>query len=185
MDFKLRQAALSDVDLISKLIDASVRGLARGIYSDEQIERSIGSVFGVDRVLIADGTYFVAEFGGEIIGCGGWSKRTTLFGASEYGGSRNDSLLNPATDAARIRAFFVHPKAARKGVGTAILTLCESEASANGFRRTEMMATLPGVPMYLARGYRKQEEVRVALDNEVENIVCIRMTKDLDLADLT
>jgi N-acetylglutamate synthase-like GNAT family acetyltransferase len=178
MEFRLRQAVLADVDSIRALIDASVRGLAKRIYTDEQIEHSIRSVFGVDGTLIADGTYFVAESDGEIVGCGGWSKRRTLFGASEYESSRDDSLLDPSVDAAKIRAFFVHPNAARQGVGTAILDLCEAAAIGEGFRAAEMMATLPGVPLYTARGYRELESVDVPLDNN-ESIVCIRMRKEL------
>lgn len=179
MQFRLRLATLADADSIGSLIDASVRGLATGIYSDEQIEQSIGSVFGIDQTLIADGTYFVAESAGEIVGCGGWSKRRTLFGASEYESSRDDSLLDPSKDAAKIRAFFVNPKAARKGVGTAILLQCESAAAAEGFTSAEMMATLPGIPLYAARGYEQLERVDISLGENRESIVCIRMRKDL------
>jgi GNAT superfamily N-acetyltransferase len=119
------------------------------------------------------------EFDEEIIGCGGWSRRKTLFGASEYEMSRDDSMLNPSIDAAKIRAFFVHPKAARQGVGTAILDLCEAAAVAEGFTAAEMMATLPGVPLYTVRGYKEIEEVDVPLPDNGESIACIRMRKDL------
>ncbi len=179
MEFNLRLATPSDADSISALIDASVRSLAMDIYSNEQIEQSIGSVFGVDHTLIADGTYLVAESDGEIVGCGGWSRRKTLFGASAYESSRNDSLLDPSIDAAKIRAFFVHPKAARKGVGSAILAQCESAAVAEGFRSVEMMATLPGIPLYAARGYAELERVDVSLGENSESIACVRMRKDL------
>ena len=174
----IRNATLADVDSIRELIDVSVRGLAKGIYTDDQIERSIRSVFGVDSTLITDGTYFVAAIDGRLAGCGGWSRRKTLFGAGDYESSRDDSLLDPQREAARIRAFFIHPSAARKGVGTAILELCESAALAEGFKAAEMMATLPGVPLYAARGYGELERVDVPLDS-TESIVCIRMRKEL------
>ena len=178
MKFKLRLASAADVGPIRELIADSVRGLAKGIYSDVQIELSIRSVFGVDHQLIEDGTYFVAEAGGRIVGCGGWSRRRTLFGASEYAESRNSALLDPATEPAKIRAFFVHPDAARKGIGRAILERCEAEALAVGFTAAEMMATLPGVPLYEACGYEKHETQAVNLPDG-ETIVCVRMAKRL------
>src|SRR5688500_17933501 len=148
MSFTLRKATANDVGKIADLIAASVRGLAKGIYREEQIELSIQSVFGVDDQLIADGTYFVAESNGEIKGCGGWSKRRTLYGASAYDQSRDPGLLDTKTDSAKIRAFFIHPDWARHGIGTAILDACELEATTAGFGIAEMMATLPGVPLY-------------------------------------
>jgi len=178
MEFALREARPSDVAAISELIAASVRGLAAGIYDDRQLELSIRSVFGVDHQLIEDGTYFVAEADSRIVGCGGWSKRKTLFGASGYGVSRDPQELDPKVDAAKIRAFFIHPSAARKGVGRAILRRCEDEAAAAGFRKTEMMATLPGVPLYAACGYEKAESVAVPVGEGIE-IECIRMHKQL------
>lgn len=178
VEFELRQAVETDVAVIGDLIAASVRGLATGIYDDTQIELSIHSVFGVDHQLIADGTYFVAESDdGRIVGCGGWSKRRTLYGASVYADSRDPEMLDPLEDAAKIRAFFVHPGAARKGIGRAILARCESEAVAAGFRSAEMMATLPGVPLYQACGYEKLESVGVPLGDGTE-IECIRMRKE-------
>jgi GNAT superfamily N-acetyltransferase len=128
--------------------------------------------------LIADGTYFVAESGNGIVGCGGWSKRKTLYGSSSYDESRDPELLDPALDAAKIRAFFVHPNAARQGIGRAVLNACESEAKAAGFRVAEMMATLPGVPLYAACGYEEGERIGVPVGEGVE-IVCIRMRKEL------
>src|SRR5262252_2384379 len=133
MGFSLRKATIDDVPVIADLIAASVRGLATGFYDDSEIELSIHSVFGVDQDLIDDGTYFVAvddESG--IVGCGGWSRRKTLYGASVYSASRDASLLDPTVDAAKIRAFFVHPDAARRGIGRAILETCEAEAKAEG-----------------------------------------------------
>ncbi len=176
--FEIREANEGDVDLIGSLIAESVRGLAKGIYNEIQIELSIRSVFGVDHQLIADGTYFVAESANEIIGCGGWSRRKTLYGASTYDRSREPELLDPETDSARIRAFFVHPSAARQGLGRAILERCESEASAAGFRSAEMMATLPGVPLYEACGYMRGEYAAVHVGGDID-IECIRMRKDL------
>jgi N-acetylglutamate synthase-like GNAT family acetyltransferase len=178
MEFAIRAARLADVEAISELIAASVRGLAVGIYDERQIELSIRSVFGVDHQLIQDGTYFVAVFENAILGCGGWSKRKTLFGASEYAESRDPELLDPGVDAAKIRAFFVSPTAARKGIGRAILERSEAEAVQAGFRKAEMMATLPGVPLYLACGYVKAESVAVPIGQDLE-IECIRMHKQL------
>jgi N-acetylglutamate synthase-like GNAT family acetyltransferase len=178
MEFALREARPSDVVAIAELIAASVRGLALGVYDDRQIELSIKSVFGVDHQLIDDRTFFVAESDGRIIGCGGWSKRKTLIGASVYNESRDPHLIDPAIDAAKIRAFFVHPRAARKGIGRAILKRCETEAWAAGFRRAEMMATLPGVPLYAACGYEKADDVAVPVGEGLE-IQCIRMHKQL------
>ena len=178
MKFELRLAIPADVEPIRELIAHSVLGLAKGIYSDMQIELSIQSVFGVDHQLIEDGTYFVAEAGGGIVGCGGWSRRRTLFGASEYSESRNSALLDPATEPAKIRAFFVHPDAARNGIGRAILQRCEAEALAECFTAAEMMATLPGVPLYEACGYEKHESHAVNLP-QGETIVCVRMSKAL------
>lgn len=178
MKFQLRLASANDDKPIRGLIADSVRGLAKGIYSDAQIELSIGSVFGVDHQLIEDGTYFVAEVAGRIVGCGGWSRRQTLFGASEYSESRNSMLLDPASEPAKIRAFFVHPDMARRGIGRAILQRCEAEALAAGFTAAEMMATLPGVPLYEVCGYEKGEYQDVNLPNG-ETIVCVRMSKRL------
>lgn len=179
MEFQLRLASETDVVTIREVIADSVRGLAKGIYRDAQIELSIRSVFGVDHQLIEDGTYFVAEAGGRIVGCGGWSRRQTLFGASEYAESRNSTVLDTKSKPAKIRAFFVHPDAARKGIGRAILQRCEAEALAAGFTTAEMMATLPGVPLYEVCGYEKHESHEVNLPDG-ETIVCVRMSKALD-----
>jgi GNAT superfamily N-acetyltransferase len=177
--FTLRKAADEDVAAIGEVISESVRGLAKGIYDERQIELSIRTVFGVDHQLIADGTYFVAEdHAARIVGCGGWSKRKTLYGASSYDQSRDPELLDPGVDAAKIRAFFVHPDFARQGIGSAILDRCESEAKEAGFVMAEMMATLPGVPLYLVRGYSGDEHVQIPVGEDVE-IECIRMRKKL------
>lgn len=180
MNFTIRKAFFEDQAEIEKLIAESVQGLSRDDYDARQIELSIKTVFGVDIELIADGTYFIAETeNGKIAGCGGWSKRKTLYGASVYSHSRDSDLLNPETDAAKIRAFFIHPGFARKGLGTKILDMCEREAKACGFRSAEMMATLPGVKLYAVRGYSGDEEVNVPVGENI-NIICIKMRKDLE-----
>src|SRR5436305_9663325 len=144
----IRLACPADSPGLRALIEESVRGLQAGDYSPAQIEASLRTVYGVDSQLISDGTYFVVEAeGGAIVGCGGWSKRKTLYGGDQWAG-REDSLLDPARDAAKIRAFFVHPKWGRQGIGTLILETCEEAARAAGFRRLEMGATLTGVPFY-------------------------------------
>ncbi len=175
MNLTIRTALREDVPVLTELIAASVRGLQARDYTQSQLEAALGSVYGVDTQLIADGTYFVAEVGGRIVACGGWSKRKTLYGADHCEG-REDSLLNPACDTAKIRAFFVHPDWARRGIGTRVLEACESAAMAEGFRRFEMGATLTGVALYKARGYREVEEIGVPLgDGELLRIV--RMEK--------
>ena len=152
MDYRIRKARPDERDAIEELIAESARSLSREDYGDEQIEAAVAYVYGVDSELIRDGTYFVAEAGGRLVGCGGWSKRRTLFGGDRYA-ARDSGRLDPATEPAKIRAFFVHPAWARRGVGRAILDACEREASEHGFRALELMATLPGVRLYAARGY--------------------------------
>jgi len=179
MNYSIRKARLADKPAIEKLIEESVRGLSRDDYDARQIELSIKTVFGVDTELIADETYFIAEAEtGEIAGCGGWSKRKTLYGASVYAASRDSELLDPERDAAKIRAFFIHPEFARKGIGTLILDACEREAKAHGFKSAEMMATLPGVKLYAVRGYAGSEEVKVPIGDNID-ITCIKMRKNL------
>ena len=163
-----------------EIIDASVRGLQAGDYSPTQIEGALASVYGVDSQLIADGTYFAAEVPdaeGErtIVACGGWSKRKTLYGGDQYAG-REDSLLDPACDAAKIRAFFVHPDWARRGIGSLILEACENAAREAGFTRLEMGATLSGVAFYRAKGYVEIEDQSVPLSNG-EFLPIVRMGK--------
>lgn len=165
---QLRNATPADIPQIRELIDASVRGLQAQDYTPAQIEGALQSVYGVDTQLIADRTYFVAEIADSdrtrIVACGGWSKRKTLYGGDQYAG-RQDSLLDPAHDAAKIRAFFVHPAFARRGIGTLILEACENAAISAGFRQLEMGATLSGVPFYRARGYAEIENEEVPLGN--------------------
>lgn len=151
-DFQIRPALPSDVDALRALIVASARGLSGEDYGDAELEAAITYVFGVDSELIADGTYFTVLCDGQYVACGGWSRRQTLFGGDQFKG-RADGFLDPQTDAAKIRAFFVHPVYARRGLGRILLEHCETEARAHGFRRMEMMATLPGINLYRACGY--------------------------------
>ena len=154
----IRPAVAADIPLLETLIAASARALGRGFYSEAETEAAIAHVFGVDSELIADGSYFVAEHGGAVAGCGGWSRRRTLFG-SDRAATRDAGAIDPATEAARIRAFFVAPDAARHGVGTRLLAACERAALAHGFRRATLMATLPGEPFYARHGYRTEPAI--------------------------
>ena len=151
-DIRLRRASLADLPLLGPLIAASARELSKDDYAPEQVEGALRGAFGTDTQLIRDGTYFVIEAGGRLAGCGGWSRRRTLFG-SDARSDRDSTELDPAVDAAKIRAFFIDPAHARRGLGTLLLNQCESEAAARGFRHAEMMATLPGQKLYAARGY--------------------------------
>jgi GNAT superfamily N-acetyltransferase len=166
MRLSVRQAVFSDVPVLQDLIRQSVLGLQGADYTPEQLELALEHVFGVDTQLIEDGTYFIAEVevGGEqaLAGCGGWSKRRTLYGSDHCAG-REDALLDPHHEAAKIRAFFVHPTWARRGVGSYILEVCEAAAAAAGFQRLEMGATLTGVPLYAARGYIEGAHLQVPL----------------------
>src|SRR5580698_2367081 len=179
MNMRIRKALPDDVPRLREIIDASVRGLQAGDYSLAQIEGALKSVYGVDSQLIADGTYLVAEepteSGPEIVACGGWSKRKTLYGGDQYTG-REDSLLDPSRDAAKIRAFFVHPAWARRGIGGMILEACENAAKAAGFTRLEMGATLSGVEFYKAKGYEELENLETPLGNG-ESLAIVRMAK--------
>ena len=177
MDLILRRATLDDRPAVTRLIALSARGLSREEYSEVQIERAIIRIFGVDSELIHDGTYFVAEASGVLVGCGGWSKRRTLFGGDQYG-SRESVELDPGHEAARVRAFFVHPDWARKGIGRRILCRCEAEALAHGFRALELMATLPGLKLYRAHGYTAGERVTYDLGGDV-GIDFVPMRKEL------
>ena len=162
---------------MSELIAESARGLSREHYDDAQIEAAIVSVFGVDTSLVEDGTYFVAEDEGTLAGCGGWSRRKALFGGDQYA-TRDVSYLDPTTEPARIRAFFVHPAHARQGIAHAILRECEKEAMAHGFRAIELMATLPGVKFYQACGYTEQGTYELELINRVK-LGLVPMRKEL------
>ncbi|KAF2104537.1 N-acetyltransferase [Rhizodiscina lignyota] len=154
MAYKLRTATLDDQQRLHGLIERSVRELSANDYTPEQIKEAIGNTFGVDTQLIKDETYFVVEeqSSGQIVGCGGWSFRKTLFG-SDFVKERSASELDPASEAAKIRAFFVDPSITRAGLGSMLLSHCEAEATARGFRKLELMSTLPGQRFYAAKGY--------------------------------
>jgi len=193
MAIRIRLAEACDIPVLRELIEASVRGLQAGDYSPAQLEGALRTVYGVDTQLISDGTYFAAEEtddsaaeaseaesrGALLVGCGGWSKRKTLFGGDrwkELVAGREDSLLDPARDAAKIRAFFVHPAWARRGIGGMILEACEAAARAAGFRRLEMGATLTGVPFYRTKGYVELEAVEAPLGDGL-TLPIVRMGK--------
>src|SRR5882724_11862824 len=164
-NIQIRKAVAEDVPVLRALIDASVRGLQAEDYTPEQIEGALKTVFGVDSQLIADGTYFIAELNSEdgariTVGCGGWSKRKTLYGGDQWT-ERKDSLLDPRTDAAKIRSFFIHPEWPRRGIGSAILKTCEDSAKSAGFTRAEMGATLTGVKLFQVRGYVPLESIEI------------------------
>ena len=177
MSFTIRKATANDIPALHSLIELSVRGLQTDDYSPAQIEGALGHTLGLDTQLIEDRTYFVAEEGGEIVGCGGWSNRKTLFG-SDHGPNREDTFLDPATDAAKIRAIFVHPQWARRGLGTLILKHCEEAAQRAGFSKLEMGSTLTGVPLYSLKGYVARERVEVPLPNG-ETLPVVHMVKEL------
>jgi len=175
----LRLALPSDIPVLQALIDVSVRGLQAQDYTLAQIEGALKTVFGVDSQLIADGTYLVAEAvpsgsksdepesdgaASLIVGCGGWSKRKTLYGGDRWTG-REDELLDPLRDAAKIRAFFIHPAWARQGIGGMILEACEAAARAVGFTRYEMGATLTGAKLFGVKGYVAVKPISIPLIN--------------------
>jgi GNAT superfamily N-acetyltransferase len=184
MEIRIRKAEAADISELRRLIEASVRELQAEDYTPAQMEGALESVFGVDSQLIADGTYLVAEArivdalseaentarrknpgsGWVIAGCGGWSKRKTLYGSDHWTG-REDTLLDPKREAAKIRAFFIHPAWARRGVGTKILAACEAAARAAGFTSYEMGATLTGAKLFGAKGYLAVENIEVPLKN--------------------
>lgn len=160
----LRTATLDDIPALKALIAQSVRGLQTNDYTPSQIENAIGTIYGTDRQMIADGTFFVVEDGDRMVACGGWSKRRTAFG-SDDSPVKDDSPLDPATDAAKIRGFFVHPNYARRGIGTRILQACEEAAAKAGFRCYELTSTLTGVTLYARHGYVETERLTLTLPN--------------------
>jgi GNAT superfamily N-acetyltransferase len=163
MDVALRLANLNDVPALENLIHESVSVLSERFYTPAQISSALESIFGVDTQLISDGTYYVAELEGQLAGSGGWSKRLTLFGGDQTKTAGPDRLLDPQTEPARIRAFYVHPQAARRGVASKILEACESAARDAGFSEIQLVATLPGEPLYLAKGYGKVQQMQLAI----------------------
>ncbi len=177
-NFAIRLATPDDIPALHALIAASVRGLQQADYTEAQREGALGHALGLDTQLIEDQTYFIASPADQphlIAGAGGWSYRATLFG-SDHGPNRIGAPLNPATDAARIRAIFVHPAYARQGLGTLILAHCEAAAGTAGFRSFEMGSTLTGVPLYTQKGYVPKARIAVPLPNG-ESLPIVLMTK--------
>jgi GNAT superfamily N-acetyltransferase len=152
-----RLARRDDLDSLRLLMDAAISELQKPFLDDAQI-RSSRMMMGLDTQLIEDGTYFIVEILGNLAGCGGWSRRATLYGGDQSPG-RSAVLLDPAKDAARIRAMYTHPLHTRKGIGRLILSLCEDAARSNGFKRVELMATMAGEPLYRACGYGARERL--------------------------
>ncbi len=179
-DLRVRVATRADLPELERLIPRSVRGLSRGYYTDAQIESGIRYVFGPDTQLIADGTYLVVTAGERIVACGGWSKRRTLYGGDHMKGDAPDPLVDPATEPARIRAFFVDPDWSRRGIGSLLLNACVDAASAAGFRTLELAATLPGEPLYERFVFRALERTAAALPNG-ESLPIVRMTRAVEV----
>src|SRR5215217_5392487 len=158
---------MEEREAITQLIGESARLLSRQHYSDAQIEAAIATIFGVDTDLIEDETDFVAESEGQLVGCGGWSKRKTLFGGDQYS-SRDRGYIDPESGPARIRAFFIHPNHARKGIARAILSRCEDEARAQSFRALELLATLPGIEFYKSCGFVETGNLDLDLEDNLK-----------------
>ena len=168
---------MEEREAITQLIAESARLLSRQHYSDAQIEAAIATIFGVDTDLIEDETYFVAESEGQLVGCGGWSKRKTLFGGDQYS-SRDRGYIDPESEPARIRAFFIHPNHARKGIARAILSRCEDEARAQSFRALELLATLPGIEFYKSCGFVETGNLDLDLEDNLK-LEFVPMRKEL------
>ena len=174
----VRLATIADVPALQELIELSARSLSVGFYTKAQIDAAVKHVFGVDTQLIADGTYYVISGAGGPVATGGWSARRTLYGGDQMKADE-DPVLDPATDAARIRAFFVHPDWARRGLARQIYSACERAAYAAGFRQFELMATLPGEPLYRALGFTAVEHVASTVADGVV-IPFVRMMRPID-----
>ncbi|HXO37767.1 MAG TPA: GNAT family N-acetyltransferase [Candidatus Acidoferrum sp.] len=180
--FAIRPAVSADIPVLRELIDASVRRLQSDDYTPAQIDSALRTVFGVDSQLIADETYLLVQAvpldSGKspvIVACGGWSKRKTLYGGDRWR-ERSDDLLDPANDAAKIRAFFIHPEWARQGIGTLLLDACETAARLAGFTRFEMGATLTSAKLFQKRGYVAVERINVPLETDI-TLPIIHMVK--------
>ena len=175
-EFTSRLAVRADVPALTVLMDAAIAELQRAFLDDAQIASS-RAIMGIDTQLIDDGTYFVAESHGDIAGCGGWSRRATLYGGNQAPG-RDSHLLDPAVDPARVRAMYTSPVYARRGVGRLVLSLCETAAAAEGFTRLELMSTLSGEPLYTAYGFQPVERLEDATGGAAVPIV--RMEKHVE-----
>lgn len=173
----IRIARRDDLAALTAVMDAAIGKLQSAFLSPDQV-RASRAVMGLDTQLVDDGAYFIAEIDGRIAGCGGWSRRATLYGGDHSAALRDATLLDPSKDAARVRAMYTHPDFARRGVGAAILAACESAARDAGFTRVELMATLAGEPLYRACGFREIE--RIVAEPEPGIVVpLVRMGKDL------
>jgi len=176
--FSIRVATRADLPVLEEVLRESVLGLGSADYTPEQNASALAHMYGMDTTLIDDGTYFAVEDSdGAILACGGWSRRRTLFGGDRFA-ERSDDRLDPARDAARIRAFFVRPQAARQGLGRLLMDECEKAARREGFRKMELMATLTGIPLYERVGFRAEESTEIVLPDGVR-FPLVRMTKEL------
>ena len=176
LELTSRLATADDIAVLEPMIETSIDVNQRGFLDDSQI-RSSHAIMGIDRQLIADGTYFVVESDGVIVGCGGWSRRATLYGNDNSNG-RDPALLDPAKDPAKVRAMYTHPDYTRRGIGRLILSLCEQAAGAEGFTTLQLMATMSGLPLYEAYGFRPGE--RVEDDSGGVPVPLMRMTKPIE-----
>jgi len=176
--YELRRATAADAAALRVLIESSVRTLSEGFYTRAQIDSALLYVFGPDTQLIADGTYYVVEGDdGTLIAAGGWSRRRTLYGGDQMKDAA-DPLIDPRIEPARIRAFYVHPRWARRGLGRQLLARCEADAEAAGFETLELMSTLPGVPLYHAAGFHEIERLAPVLPDGV-TLPVVRMRRAL------
>jgi GNAT superfamily N-acetyltransferase len=177
--FRTRWATAADLPALQSLMALAIESLQTGFLSPEQITAS-RAIMGLDTQLIADGTYLLAEKDGDIVGCGGWSRRATLYGGDHSTSLRDAKLLDRGRDAAKIRAMYTHPNFTRRGIGRGILSGCENAAAAEGFSTVELMATLSGQPLYIACGYECVEKIK-AVANGI-TVPLIRMRKHLGAA---
>ena len=176
MDIHIRLACIEDIPDVASLIPISARTLQASYYTTAQIEGALGTVFAVDRQLIEDKTYFIVESASQIVGCGGWSRRSTAYGCNLSKTGADEGLLDPAFHAAKIRAFFVHPAWARRGIGTQIMRQCELAALAAGFQTIEIVATLAGEPLYFRFGYQTIDRFEISLPNN-HTLPVVKMSK--------
>jgi GNAT superfamily N-acetyltransferase len=178
IDWRPRLAREDDIPTLEALIPISVRCLQAPHYSPAQMEAALGPIFGVDRQLIRDGTYFLVEYAGQVVGCGGWSKRRSLYGSDGHR-AEPDPELDPKRDPARVRAFFVHPTWARRGIGRSIMIACERAIRESGFRTVDIVATLAGEPLYVSFGYSVVERYDIPMVDGL-NLPVVRMTKCME-----
>jgi GNAT superfamily N-acetyltransferase len=176
MELRSRLASRSDVPFLEPLVRLATDELQRGFLDAEQIKAS-HAIMGIDTQLVDDGTYYIVELRGALAGCGGWSRRVTLYGGDHSTG-RDEHLLDPTVDAARVRAMYTHPAFTRRGVGRLILQLCERAAAAEGFTRLQLHATLAGLPLYRAYGFEPVEEI--VIESAGVGIPAVHMIKAID-----